>query len=56
MSNFVAPTRKRGSNDEYKEAVWVDGYFGPRKYGVRFRGTIDFLDGKDYEIGEVANE
>lgn len=31
MSNFSAPTRKKGSNDEYKEAVWIDNYFGPKK-------------------------
>lgn len=56
MSNFVAPTRLKGSHDELKEAVWVDGYFGPRHYGVRFRGSIDFLDGDNYEIAEVATE
>lgn len=56
MSNFSAPTRKKGSNDEYKEAVWVDNYFGPKKYGVRFRGTIEFLNGDDYEIKEAIAE
>lgn len=56
MSNFVAQTRLKGSNDDFKEAIWIDGYFGPRKYGVRFRGTIDFLKGDDYEIKEVVAE
>lgn len=53
MSNFNAPTRLKGSNEEFRDAVWVDGYFGPRHYGVRFRGTVDFLDGDDYEIADV---
>ncbi len=56
MSNFSAPTRKKGSNDKYEEAVWIDNYFGPKKYGVRFRGTIEFLNGDDYEIKEVIAE
>lgn len=56
MSSFSAPTRKKGSNDEFKDAVWIDNYFGARKYGVRFRGTIEFLDGDDYEIAEVAEK
>jgi len=53
MSNFVALTRRKGSNDEFKEAVWVD--YG-RRYGVRFRGTIEFLDGDDCEIEGVIAE
>lgn len=54
MSNFSAPTRKKGSDDEYIDAVWVDNYFGPKKYGVRFRGEIVFRDGDEYEISEAA--
>lgn len=53
MSNFSAPTRKKGSNDEFKEAVWIDNFFGQRKYSVRFRGTTELLNGDDYEIEEA---
>lgn len=56
MSNFYAPTRQIGSGDEFKEAAWIDGYFGPRHFGVRFRGTIDILDGDNYEIQEMIAE
>lgn len=35
MSNFRARTRLRGTV-EYRHATWLDGYFGGRKYGVRF--------------------
>lgn len=56
MSNFYAPTRRKGSNDEFREAAWLDGHFGPRKYGVRFRGGVDILDGDNCEIAEVATE
>lgn len=52
MSNYAALTRRKGSEDEWKEAVWVDNYFGPGRYGVRFRGTIRFLDGEKYERKE----
>ena len=54
MSNFTAPTRLKGSDDEYREAIWVDDYFGPHQYGVRFRGTVRFVHGEDCEIGEVV--
>ena len=54
MSNFVALTREKGSLDDYREAVWVRDYFGPQHYGVRFRGTIDFLDGDKYEIVDTT--
>lgn len=53
MSNFIAPTRKKGTNDEWKDATWIDGYFGGRKYGVRLEGTDEWLDGSEYEIEEV---
>lgn len=56
MSNFMAPTRKKGTNDEWKNATWVDGHFGGRRYGVRFEGTDEWLDGSGYEIEEVATE
>ena len=55
MSNFSAPTRLKGSDDEYRDAVWVDNYFPAAdsragRYGVRFRGKIDFLPGDKFEI------
>lgn len=56
MSNFYAPTRRVGSGDEFKEACWIDGYYGPRHFGVRFRGTVDILDGDDYEVQGVKSE
>ena len=56
MSNFIALTRKKGSNDEPKHAAWVDDYFGKHHYGVRFLGTIDFLNGDEYEITDVGAE
>lgn len=52
MSSFSAPTRKKGTNDEYKDAAWIDDYFGPHRYGVRFRGTTKVLDADDYEMKE----
>lgn len=52
MSNFSALTRAKGSSDKPKDAVWVDDYFGPHHYGVRFRGTTAVLDGDDYEMVE----
>ncbi len=56
MSNFVAQTRLRGTDDEFREAVWVDGYYGPHRYGVRFRGTVDFVHGEDCEIENATAE
>jgi len=53
MSNYVALTRRKGSEDEWKEAVWVDNYFGPGRHGVRFRGTIHFIDGREFEWKEA---
>ena len=58
MSNFMAPTRKIGSNDEFREAVWVDNYFKDEasraeRYGVRFRGEVEFHHGNNHEIEEV---
>lgn len=50
MSNFSAPTRRKGTNDEFRDAVWIGNYFGDRRYGVRFRGTVAILDGDKYEI------
>lgn len=50
MSNFYAPTRKKGSDDEYEEAAWIDNYFGSHHYGVRFRGSVDILDADEYEM------
>ncbi len=47
MSNFYARTRVRGEVD-FNKATWMDGYFGGRKYGVRF------LEGK--HEGEVFHE
>lgn len=52
MSNFNAPTRLKGSNDEFKDAVWIDNYFGHRHYGVRFRGTAKILDADLCEVKE----
>lgn len=54
MSNFVAQTRLRGTDDEFREAVWVDDYYGTHRYGVRFCGTVDFVHGEDCEIEDVA--
>ena len=56
MSNFVAQTRLKYTDQEWREAVWVDNYYGPRKYGVRFRGTVQFLHGEDCEIKEAVAE
>lgn len=61
MSNFSAPTRRIGSNDEFREAVWVDNYFRggltrASRFGVRFRGEIEFHHGENYEIEEVIAE
>lgn len=53
MSNFSALTRTKGSSEKFRDAVWIDNYFGLRHYGVRFRGTTAVLDGDDYEIKEV---
>lgn len=35
MSNFTARTRARGEVSYYK-AQWLDDYYGPGVYGVRF--------------------
>ena len=53
MSNFTAPTRLKGSNDKYKMATWLDGYFGGRRYGVRFHGSSLVWPGDKCEIKEV---
>lgn len=52
MSNFSALARKKGTNDEPRDAAWIDDYFGPHHYGVRFRGTTEVLDADDYEMVE----
>lgn len=52
MSNFSAPTRLKGSIGEFKDAVWIDGYFGEHHYGIRFRGSTTVMDGNLYEIKE----
>lgn len=56
MSNFSALTRRKGSNDEFRDAVWIDGYFSNGGYGVRFRGTVTVLDGNEYEIKQPSKE
>lgn len=52
MSSFSAPTRKKGTDKKFREAVWIDNYFGHHRYGVRFRGSVSILDGDGYEIKE----
>ena len=36
MSNFIAPTRYPDEAGEIQPATWLDDYFGPHEYGVRF--------------------
>lgn len=47
MSNFTARTRLRGET-EYHKATWLDSFYGPRRYGIKF------LEGK--HRGEVFQE
>lgn len=44
------PTRRKGSNDKWVDAVWYKDYFGGGEHGVRFRGKIEILRGSKYEI------
>lgn len=50
MSNFYARTRLRGTI-KYRKAVWIDGYFGGRKYGIKFE---DDPEGRVYPEEQCA--
>lgn len=54
MSNFTALARLKGSTGNYREAVFIDGYFGARNYGVRFRGSTTFYHAEDVEVLETT--
>lgn len=54
MSNYTAMARLKGTDHEWHEAVFIDNYYGPRKYGVRFRGTTHFLREDEVEVAETT--
>ena len=54
MSNYTALARLKGSAGNYREAVFIDGYFGGRNYGVRFRGSTTFHRAEDVELLETT--
>lgn len=47
MSNFIAPTRYPDEVGKIQPATWLDDYFGPHEYGVRFP------DGKVFHEKEI---
>ena len=49
MSNFIAPTRYPDEAGEIQPATWLDDYFGPHEYGVRFP------DGKVFHEREIRH-
>jgi len=50
MSNFIAPTRYPDEAGEIQPATWLDDYFGPHEYGVRFP------DGKVFHEKEIESK
>lgn len=49
MSNYFGMARPKGSTEEFKDVVFIDNYFGPRKYGVRIRGQVAVKPIEEYE-------
>lgn len=49
MSNFRAIT-KNPMNGRYEWATWLDNYFGPHNYGVKFEGSMMVLDDRKYDL------
>lgn len=48
MSNFTRKTYNPQTG-AYEDADWIDNYFGPHEYGVRF------ADGKVYSVSYVVD-
>lgn len=51
MSNFIRRT-KNPETGKFQDAEWLDNYYGPRQYGVRFleaNGEISIYQESDHE-------
>lgn len=48
MSNFVKTT-KHPVTGKFEEAIWLDGFFGGRRYGVWFPDG-DIFNAESYKI------
>ncbi len=54
MSNFIRMTRRPGT-DRFEAAVWLDDYYGPRVYGVRFPDGTTYCEvGRRWEFADEA--
>lgn len=61
MSNFLMMTKHPKTN-EFESATWIDDYFGPRKYGIKFNSGDIFrpdecslISSEEFNLRETSN-